>query len=152
MEEKKLSISVNKAILWGHFWINCPVTVLIVGLPILAFYLSNVYFNRPNLVPISTFGAFAAGFVFAWTWWSYFIVKWRLWAFNSVKAENWPELKRRAIEEKLIWEDGNYFEKTEIRTTKEQAQIDEINEKILKIRVKDILYKHKKSSSIKEKY
>lgn len=37
---------------------------------------------------------------------------------------NVHELKKRAIQEKLIWNDGNIFEKTEIRSTEDKSKLE----------------------------
>ena len=101
-------ISVDKAINRGHLIVNVPVFVSIIGCPALALYLS-----RQNLIPDWGIGiAFLIGFVLAWLIWSFMITKWRIWAFENVR--NVHELKKRAIQEKLIWNEGNIFEKTEI--------------------------------------
>lgn len=52
------------------------------------------------------------GFISSWLCWSITITKWRVWAFQHVR--NVHELKKMAIQEKLIWPDGSMFGKTEI--------------------------------------
>ena len=102
-------ITVDKAIKRGHLIVNVPVFIAIIGCPALALYL-----EKQNLIPGWGIGiAFLIGFVLAWLIWSFMITKWRIWAFDNVR--NVHELKKRAIQEKLIWNDGNIFEKTEIR-------------------------------------
>jgi uncharacterized coiled-coil protein SlyX len=49
------------------------------------------------------------------------ITKWRVWAFENVR--NVHELKKRAIQEKLISADSSIFEKTEIRTAKDKERL-----------------------------
>jgi hypothetical protein len=113
----RLEISVNKAINRGHLIVNIPVFICIIGIPALSLYLSN-----QNLIP--KWGiviGFVLGFVIAWLVWSFMITKWRIWAFQNVR--NVHELKKRAIEEKLIWNDGNIFEKTEIRTSEDKVEL-----------------------------
>lgn len=116
-------ISVNKAISRGHLIVNTPVFVCIIGIPSLSFYLSN-----QNLIPKWGIGiGFILGFVFAWFVWSFMITKWRIWAFKNVR--NVHELKKRAIQEKLIWNDGNIFEKTEIRTFEDKEELKKLEKK-----------------------
>ncbi len=119
-------ISVNKAITRGHLIVNIPVFICIIGIPVLSIYLSN-----QNLIP--KWGiviGFLVGFVVAWSAWSFMITKWRIWAFENVR--NVHELKKRAIQEKLIWNDGNIFEKTEIRTLEDKEELKKLEKKFEK--------------------
>ncbi len=119
-------ISVNKAIKIGHLIVNIPVFTAIIGSPAFALYLS-----KQNLIPGWGIGiAFLIGFVLAWLIWSYMITKWRIWAFENVR--NVHELKKRAIQEKLIWNDGNIFEKTEIRNSEDKIKLRNLEKKFEK--------------------
>ncbi|MFV0529896.1 MAG: hypothetical protein ACK5MD_00455 [Flavobacteriales bacterium] len=119
-------ISVDKAIKRGHLIVNVPVFVVIIGCPALAFYL-----YKQNLIPVWGIGiAFLIGFVLAWLIWSFMITKWRIWAFENVR--NVHELKKRAIQEKLIWSDGNIFEKTEIRNSEDKVKLEKLKKKFEK--------------------
>jgi hypothetical protein len=116
-------ITVDKAIKRGHLIVNVPVFIAIFGCPALAIYLSN-----QNLIPSWGIGvAFLLGFVLAWLIWSFMITKWRIWAFENVR--NVHELKKKAIQEKLIWNDGNVFEKTEIRNSEDQCKLKKLEKK-----------------------
>lgn len=119
----KQEISVNKAITRGHLIVNIPVFICMIGIPASAFYLSDL-----NLIPEWGIGiGFILGFIIAWFVWSFMITKWRIWAFKNVR--NVHELKKRAIQEKLIWNDGNIFEKTEIRTFEEKEELKKLEKK-----------------------
>ena len=116
--------------------VNLPVFICITGIPALALYLSNI-----ELIPDWTIGlGLFVGFALAWFVWSIMITKWRIWAFQNVR--NVHELKKRAIEDKLIWQDNNWFEKTEIRTSSQNIILKELQEKFKK---EDI---HKEDPSI----
>jgi hypothetical protein len=116
-------ITVDKAIMRGHLIVNVPAFIAIIGCPALALYLSEL-----NLIPGWGIGiAFLIGFVFAWLIWSFMITKWRIWAFENVR--NVHELKKRAIQEKLIWNDGNIFEKTEIRNSEDKSILNKLEKK-----------------------
>lgn len=116
-------ITVDKAIKRGHLIVNVPVFIAIIGFPALALYLS-----KQNLIPSWGIGiAFLIGFVLAWLIWSFMITKWRIWAFENVR--NVHELKKRAIQEKLIWYDGNIFEKTEIRNAEDKSKLKKLEKK-----------------------
>lgn len=116
-------ITVDKAIKRGHLIVNFPVFIAIIGCPALALYLS-----QQNLTPGWVIGiAFLIGFVLAWLIWSFMITKWRIWAFENVR--NVHELKKRAVQEKLIWNDGNIFEKTEIRNAEDKSKLKKLEKK-----------------------
>lgn len=116
-------ITVDKAIKRGHLIVNVPVFIAIIGCPALALYLSKL-----GLIPGWGIGiAFLLGFILAWLIWSFMITKWRIWAFENVR--NVHELKKRAIQEKLIWNEGNIFEKTEIRNTEDKSKLKKIEKK-----------------------
>lgn len=116
-------ISVNKAINRGHLIVNIPVFICIIGIPALSFYLSN-----QNLIPKWGIGiGFVLSFVVAWLVWSFMVTKWRIWAFENVR--NVHELKKRAIQEKLIWNDRNIFEKTEIRNSEDKSRLKKLEKK-----------------------
>ncbi|MBP1838857.1 hypothetical protein [Formosa algae] len=110
-------ISVNKAINRGHLIVNIPVFVSMFGIPALALYLA-----QNNSIPKwGVVISFIIGFIVAWLVWSFMITKWRIWAFDNVR--NVHELKKRAIAEKLIWNDGKIFEKTEIKSPKQKRKL-----------------------------
>lgn len=50
----------------------------------------------------------------AWIVWSVRVPLWRIWAYARVN--DLDELKARAVEAGLIWPEGHWFEKTEIRS------------------------------------
>jgi len=116
-------VSVDKAIKKGHLMVSVPVFITIVGCPGIAIYLSE-----QNLIPdwLSLI-SFVIGFVLAWLVWSFMITKWRIWAFENVT--NVHELKKRAVEAKLIWEDGSIFERTEIRSRKDSTKLEKLEKK-----------------------
>jgi hypothetical protein len=119
----KEQITVDKAIKIGHLMVNVPVLMVIFACPGLALYLS-----KQHLIPGWGIGiAFLIGFILAWLAWSFMITKWRIWAFENVR--NVHELKKRAIQEKLIWEDGNIFEKTEIRNSEDKIKLKKLEKK-----------------------
>ncbi|MGV3559794.1 hypothetical protein [Larkinella arboricola] len=110
-------VTVDEAISKGHKMVNYPVMGIMFGNIGLTLYLGT-----QKLIPTWGFPVgFVLAFVFAWLWWSFMITKWRLWAFDNVR--NVHELKKRAIQEKLIWADNSIFEKTEIRTATDKEKL-----------------------------
>ena len=118
--------SIKEVLKQGHLSINAPLPFLFIIVLSLSIYLSPLILPKAYIAIGMLFGLLL-GFVFAWLWWSYKIVKWRIWAFANTKKTDWPRLKQKAISKKLIWEDGSIFEKTEIRSQKESQRIKEIN-------------------------
>lgn len=119
----KLETSVNKAIVKAQLMVNVPVAIAMFGIPGLAMYLSV-----QEIIPGWGIGLAAViGFILGWGIWSYMIVKWKLWAFSNVK--NVHELKRKAIEQKLIWPDRSIFNKTEIWSSSDKVKWQQIHEK-----------------------
>lgn len=103
------TVTVDEAIAKGQRMVNYPVVGIIVGTIGIACFLGTQAILPWWVFPLGFVLAFALG----WLYWSVMITKWRLWAFENVR--NVHELKKRAIQEKLIWPDGSFYEKTEIR-------------------------------------
>lgn len=111
-----MELSVDEAIKKGKRMVNYPVMAISLLLLAICFY-----FGYTETLPAWIFPAgFGFAFLSGWIWWSFMITKWRLWAFENVR--NVHELKKRAIQEKLIWPDSSIFEKTEIRSAAEKEK------------------------------
>lgn len=120
------TVTVDEAISRGHRMISYPVIGIIVGTIVLTAYLSI-----QKLIPAWSFPiSFVFAFLFSWLWASYIITKWRLWAYDNVR--NVHELKKRAIQEKLIWADHSFLTKTEIRTAKDREKLNSLQNKFLR--------------------
>jgi hypothetical protein len=117
------TVTVDEALRKGKRIINLPVYIILFGTIGVSVYLVSVQKVSGWYTVAGTIGAF----VFAWMYWSFAITKWRLWAFENVR--NVHELKQRAVKEKLIWPDGNFLEKTEIRTADERQKLLNLNDK-----------------------
>ena len=119
------TITVTEAIDRGRRMINYPVGI-IQFIVIIGSVFVVVFFSLPGwLVPVGIL----AGFIASWLYWSFVITIWRIWAFENVR--NVHELKQRAIKEKLIWKDGSFFEKTEIRTANDRDKLQALENKFL---------------------
>jgi hypothetical protein len=122
----KEQVTVDKAIKRGHLTVNLPVTLYMFGTSGFAMYLSNI-----KIIPNWGIAVgFVLGFGFAWWFWSYKITKWRLWAFENVR--NVHELKKRAIQEGLIWKDNKWYERTEIQSDSDKLKWKELQHKFKK--------------------
>jgi hypothetical protein len=109
-------VTVDEALSRGRKMITIPGYIIMFGTIGLGLYLGSQKILPFWVMPISLF----AGFGLAWLWWSFMITKWRLWAFENVR--NVHELKKRAIQEKLIREDNSFFSKTEIRSESDKEK------------------------------
>lgn len=109
-------VTVDEAIAKGHRMVNYPVFIIMFGTVGLSFYLAIQKILPSWIIP----AGFGLAFGLAWLWWSIMITKWRLWAFDNVR--NVHELKKRAVQERLIWTDNSIFEKTEIRNSNEKER------------------------------
>ena len=116
------NLTVDKAIQKGHQWVNYPVAaILIIGIAFSVLLVGILKSGFGFLI------GFAATFALAWLWWSFMITKWRIWAFENCR--NVHELRRRAVNEKLIWPEGSIFEKTEIRNFEQKKKLKSLNKK-----------------------
>lgn len=118
----KEELTVDKAIQKGHQMVNYPIfAIMVLGLGLTFFFAIYLQSGLAMIV------GFLLTFIAAWIWWSFRITKWRIWAFENCR--NVHELKRRAINEKLIWPDGNRFERTEIRSLEQKNRLNLIDKK-----------------------
>lgn len=105
--------------------VNLPTfAIMLLGF-VSAGYLEAL-FAKGWIFPLGFIGTF----VLMWLWWSLMITRWRIWAFEHCR--NVHELKQRAISAGLIWRDGSWFEKTEIRSRKQQQKLSLLEDKFQK--------------------
>ena len=109
-------VTVDKALKKGQLTVNTPLIILMIGGLCLSVYLGA----RDIIAPIFMGVGLLSSFVLPYLYWSIMITRWRLWAFENVR--NVHELKRLAIRGQLIWPDGSFFEKTEIRTSSQKQK------------------------------
>ncbi len=110
------NVSVEDAIKRGQRMINYPVYVIMFGIIGLSYYL-----NTQSIIPGWVVGiSVLVGFLAGWLYWSFRISKWKLWAFENVR--NVHDLETKAIEAKLIWPEGSFWNKTEIWTSADKEK------------------------------
>ena len=118
------TVSVDEAIRKGHRIVTYPSIAIMVGVAGV-----SVYAGTKHLLPgWSILMGVLVAFVGAWLYWSWKITKWRLWAFENVG--DLRELKKRAVLENLIWEQGSWFEKTEIRSAAENRKWQKLKNRV----------------------
>jgi len=98
------------------FWmVNGPVLLVMLG-PAVALFVAGSSLGAKT--PLGAGFEIAAGFAFlvcwplAWLTWSILIPHWRIWAYERV--QDIEELKRLAVEARVIWPEGHIFQRTEI--------------------------------------
>jgi hypothetical protein len=117
------TVTVDDALKKGHRIVSYPGMLILFGMLGLTFY-----FGFQNKYPVWIWPlGLTLSFALSWLYWSVMITKWKLWAFENVR--NVRELKKRAVQEKLIWGDNSIFEKTEIRNSGEKQKLSLLQQK-----------------------
>ncbi|OXA71164.1 hypothetical protein B0A67_12925 [Flavobacterium aquidurense] len=118
-------ITVNEALKKGRAKLVYLPMFVTFAIIILSIVLSTYEIVSSWIILIG----FVAGFLCGWLTWSYFVNKWKIWAFGNVR--NVRELKRKAIEQKLIWKDDSWFEKTEFKSLEQKTKLKSLEKKFL---------------------
>lgn len=120
----KKQVTVKEAIDRGQKTISYPT----YGIMIVGIMFSIFLFTTDFSILFSILFLLSSIIIFPWIYWSFAIVHWRIWAFSNV--EDVYELKRKAIEVKLIFPDHYPFNKTEIRTSQQKKNLEKIEPKL----------------------
>jgi ABC-type multidrug transport system fused ATPase/permease subunit len=113
----KESITVEDAIKKGKWLIDYPAKTILF-----TFIIIGVYLQVQNIItgwliiPV----VYILPFFLACLYWSITITKWRNWAFENVR--NVHELKKTAIQERLIGKDNSIYQKFEIKTPNDKIK------------------------------
>lgn len=119
----KLKITVKQAINKGQM-----LTVLVPLLLAIAFIFitaTNIEFSKNRLLTL-----LIGGLIIAFVSRSFAITYWKIWAYENVN--NVHALKARAIQDKIIWPDNSFLQKTEIKTKSQKAKLKELEKRFLK--------------------
>lgn len=117
-------ISVGRAITIGMFWVNGTAMLgmtlpwLVIGLLVTL----GVVDGSAGVPLLAMLALIVITVPTAWLGWSLQVPRWRLWAYRRVA--DIPALKSAAVSAGLIWPDGHFFERTEIRS---RDQIEEMS-------------------------
>ena len=115
-----------EAVRRGDWTVNGTVGFCMFGLPILC-GLAAFVLGFSGLAAMTVAGAaFLPCWLLAWTAWSVLVPRWRVWAYERV--DDLDELKRLGFERNLIWPDGHFFERTELRSKAQRHRIAEREE------------------------
>lgn len=114
----------NSILTRGQLIVNLPVLLILsfsVFIPIFVF--------KDKLETSTVLISALIGFILAWVWWSFFVVKWKIWAYKNTPEKDWVKLTQEAIELKIMWEENSIFTKTEIRSKSEKQKLKQIYSK-----------------------
>jgi hypothetical protein len=109
--------TVEYAIKKGKWLIDYPAkTILFTSLIIGIILQSQNIITGWIIIPVT----YILPFFLACFYWCITITKWRIWAFKNVR--NVHELKKRAVQERLIGSDNSIYEKFEIKSRQDQNE------------------------------
>ena len=114
------NISIDSALKKAQNMITIPTMVAMFGIIILSYILGNNDVIPKSFIPVG----FLLGIILGWIVWSYQVPKWKIWAYKRVKDIN--DLKRQAVESKIIWKDSSLFTKTEIWPQSRKEELNKI--------------------------
>lgn len=118
-------VTVEQALSTGRWKLKYLPMIATFGCIGGGFFLSNQKIFGGWIIPTG----FVAGFSMGWILWSYFVMEWKIWAYENVR--NIHELQRKAVEEKLIWDSGSWFEKTEFKNYEQKLKLKQLEKKFL---------------------
>lgn len=98
--------------------------LMFLGLPAFGYGAALLLAFSPETAIAIAAIAFLVSWPLAWLTWSLLVPRWRIWAYERV--ENLDELKACAVAVSLIWREGHFLERTEIRSPDQQRRIREL--------------------------
>jgi len=117
------TVSVKQAIYNAKFTVIFPAAAIVLG----GLFGGVFLVMQDPETPWPFLGGIVGGFVLGWLYWSFAITYWRIWAFENVR--NVQDLKRQAVRAKVIWPDGSWLEKTEIRSHEQRETLRKLQRK-----------------------
>lgn len=118
-------VTVEQALSKGRWQLKYLPMMVSFGCIIGCYFLVEYTFLKGYII---LFG-FVLGFSMGWLVWSYYVMKWKIWAYENVR--NIYELQRKAVNEKLIWDSGSWFEKTEFKNYEQKQKLKQLEKKFL---------------------
>lgn len=121
----KYNVTVDQAIARGR--------KLCVFVPAFFFFtpllsgLTAFYFDRTAWYFIAA--GVVIGILFSWLSWSFTVVRWKIWAYTNVR--NVHELTKRAVESQIMWPEGNFFNRTEIKSQEQRYQLEQLKQRFI---------------------
>jgi uncharacterized membrane protein YciS (DUF1049 family) len=119
------SVTVEQALSKGRWQLKYLPMIVTFGCIIGCYFLVEYTFLEGYIILIG----FVLGFSMGWLVWNYYVMKWKIWSYENVR--NIHELQRKAVEEKLIWNSGSWFEKTEFKNYEQKQKLKQLEKKFL---------------------
>ncbi|WGM46380.1 hypothetical protein KOAAANKH_01248 [Brevundimonas sp. NIBR10] len=119
------TISAKRAVGHGLLTVNGTVMLMMFGPPAIVgvvFWLLGMQ-DIGGLIALIVI---VPSWIGAWIAWSILTPRWRIWAYERV--ENLDELKGHAVAAGVIWPEGHFLERTEIRSPAQRARLRELEE------------------------
>ena len=117
MTMQEYNISVDTAIEKAKRTILYPSLGILIGIPLILCVLAELDIIQSWLVLIG----FICSTLISILFWSFTITNWKIWAYENVR--NLHELKRRAIQEKLTYEDDSFYLKLEFKSQRQKEKL-----------------------------
>lgn len=114
---QEYNISVDTAIEKAKRTILYPSLGILIGIPLILCVLAELDIIQSWLVLIG----FICSTLISILFWSFTITNWKIWAYENVR--NLHELKRRAIQEKLSYEDDSFYLKLEFKSQRQKEKL-----------------------------
>ncbi len=114
---QEYNISVDTAIEKAKRTILYPSLGILIGIPLILCVLAELDIIQSWLVLIG----FICSTLISILFWSFTITNWKIWAYENVR--NLHELKRRAIQEKLTYEDDSFYLKLEFKSQRQKEKL-----------------------------
>lgn len=114
------NVSVDEAMKKGK-WLCVFWPLISFILPIIIGVFLKEYYAESYILPIA---GFITGLVLSFFIWGITSVRWKIWAYTHVR--NIHELHRRAVNEKLIWNHGSFFNRFEIKSTAQPMALERL--------------------------
>lgn len=134
----KENVTVEQALSKGRWQLKYLPMIVTFSFICGGIYLSYIKLLEGWIIPVG----FLLGFVSGWLVWSYFVNNWKIWAYENVR--NIHELQRKAIEEKLVWEKGSWFEKTEFKNNQQKQKLKQLDKKFLEKDISKMIFRFRK--------
>src|SRR5438105_803164 len=103
MRNEASPITADRAVLTGHLAVTGPVVVLVLGVTVIVARLTGLAWRLTLLIGVGA----------GWLWWSLAVPRWRRWA--HARGAEPSELQRLAQRTGLVWREGSFMSRTEIR-------------------------------------
>ncbi|MEZ4825096.1 MAG: hypothetical protein R3C61_02205 [Bacteroidia bacterium] len=105
-----------------------PASIILCGIIITILY-GNIKADITGLEFAIIIGTgFLISLGIGWLWWSFWVVKWKIWAYSDVQDIHL--LYKRAVSGRLIWPQGHFYEKTELRLGKSGLKLTELEKRL----------------------